>query len=81
MILASPIVDAHALLQMVYASLLAGIGVCVIYAVAVVGITRAQERRRGHRPRAAALYAALAALCVGACIWAIVMGITIMASK
>ncbi|MGA2469700.1 MAG: hypothetical protein ABSG64_03315 [Solirubrobacteraceae bacterium] len=81
MTLASAIIDTHALLQVVYVSLLAGIGVCVVYAVAVVGITRAQERRRANRPRAAVLYGLLATASLVACVWAIVLGITIMATK
>jgi hypothetical protein len=39
-ILATAIVDTHALLQLVYVSLIAGVGICVVYAVAVIGVTR-----------------------------------------
>ena len=81
MSLATAIVDGHALLELVYVSLLAGVGVCVVYAVAVVGITRAQEARRANRHRRAALYALLAAAALGACGWAAVTGISIMATK
>jgi cation transporter-like permease len=81
MILATAIVDTHALLELIVASLLAGVGVCVVYAVAVVGVTRAREHRRASRHRTATLYAALAVLALAACGWAIVTGITIMATK
>jgi MFS family permease len=79
--IATAIVDFHALLQLVYVSLIAGVGICFVYAVAVVGITRSQERRRADRRGAAALYAALATIAVGACGWAVVTGIAIMAKK
>jgi hypothetical protein len=81
MSLATAIVDGHALLELVYVSLLAGVGICVVYAVAVVGITRAQEARRASRHRSAALYALLAMVALGACGWATVTGISIMATK
>jgi Na+/H+-dicarboxylate symporter len=79
--LASAIVNTHALLELIYVSLIAGIGVCVVYAAAVVGITRSQERRRADRRGAAALYAALATIAIAACVWAAVTGIVIMTTK
>ena len=81
MSLATAIVDGHALLQLVYVSLLAGVGVCVVYALAVVGITRAQEARRASLHRRAALYALGAAVALAACGWATATGISIMTSK
>ena len=75
------VLDTHGLIELVYVSLIAGVAICAVYALAVVGLTRAQERRRGQRPVAAALYATLAAVSLGACGWAIVMGLTIMARK
>jgi hypothetical protein len=81
MTLASAIVNTHALLELIYVSLIAGIGVCVVYAAAVVGITRSQEHRRAERRGAAALYAALATIAIGACVWAAVTGIVIMTTK
>jgi hypothetical protein len=80
-VIATGIVDTHALLELVYVSLIAGIGICAVYAFAVIGITRSNERRRASRTLAAALYASLALVAVAGCTWAIVMGITIMASK
>jgi len=81
MTLAGAIIDAHALLQLVYTALLAGVGICVVYAVAVVGIARAQECKRANRPRAALLYGVLATASLAACALAIVGGIAIMATK
>lgn len=81
MTVAAAIVDTHALLQVVYVSLIAGVGICIVYAGAVLGITRAQEHRRADRPRAAALYGALATVSLAVCGWAIVTGIAVMAKK
>jgi hypothetical protein len=78
---AGAIVDTHALLELVYVSVIAGVGICIVYAAAVLGIARAQEHRRAARPRLAVLYGALAIVCLAACAWAAVTGITIMATK
>jgi hypothetical protein len=78
---ATAIVDTHALLELVYVSLIAGVGICAVYAVAVLGVTRSSEHRRADRRAAAALYAALATIAVAGCCWAIVTGIVIMAKK
>ncbi len=81
MTLAAALVDTHALLELVYVSLIAGIGICGVYALAVLGVTRANERRKANQRASATLYAGLAVLAAAACIWAIVTGITIMATK
>ena len=81
MILATAIVDTHALLQLVYVSRIAGVGICVVYAVAVIGVARSNEHRRADRRGASALYAALATIAVAGCCWAVVTGIAILAKK
>jgi hypothetical protein len=78
---ATAIIDTHALLQLVYVSLAAGVGICVVYAVAVLGFTRSQEHRKAKRPGAAAAYGAVAVLALAGCGWAAVTGIVIMAAK
>ena len=81
MTVASALVDTHALLQLVYLSLVAGVGICVVYALAVLGFTRSPERRKANRPGAAALYGALAVVAIASCGWAVITGLTIMATK
>jgi hypothetical protein len=81
MTVSATIIDFHALLQLLYVSVVAGVGICVVYASAVVGVTRANERRRAHHPRAAVLYGALATVALAICVVAVVAGITIMATK
>ena len=81
MILAAPILDTHALAQLIWVSLLAGVGICAVYAVAVVGITRFQERRRAGQHAASALYGAVAALALAGCVWAVVAGVAAMTTK
>ena len=81
MIVASAIVDTHALLQLVYISITAGVGICVIYALAVIGLTKSHERRKANQRTAAGLYAALAIIAIAGCGWAVATGLTIMATK
>jgi amino acid transporter len=81
MTVAAVIVDTHALLQVIYVSLIAGVGVCIVYALAVVGIARSNEHRKANRAWTAMIHAALATIALAACGWAIFTGITIMTQK
>ncbi len=62
MILAS--VDTGALLKVLYSSLVAGVGVAVVFSLAVLGATRSADMRRAGRSGAATGYAALAGLAI-----------------
>ncbi len=55
------IVNTHALVRMLYSSLVAGVGVAVVFSIAILGVTRSSEMRRLHRSGPATAYAALAA--------------------
>ena len=46
-------INTHALLKMAYSSLLAGVGVTVVFSIAILGATRSSEMRRAHRAGAA----------------------------
>jgi hypothetical protein len=75
------LIDTHALLKMVYASLAAGVGVAVIFAVALLGAIRSSDMRRARHAGAAAAFAALAAVGVLVCCAAVVYGLTLVARK
>jgi hypothetical protein len=81
MTLATATIDTHALVQLIYVSLIAGVGICVVFALAVVAITRFQECRRAGSRATSAAYAALAAAALGGCGWAIIAGIAAMTTK
>jgi hypothetical protein len=55
-------INTHALVKMFYSSLIAGIGVAVVFSLAIVGAARSGEMRREHRTGAAVAYTALAAV-------------------
>jgi hypothetical protein len=74
-------VDWDALWEVVWSSIVAGIGVTVIFGVAIVGVTRAVDlRRSGHGVASvAAGVVGFAALAVVAA--AVVFGIVVMTNK
>jgi hypothetical protein len=81
MSLAGSIVDGDALLKVVWTSLLAGIGVTTIFAVAILGGTRAIDASRGGRTVAAAAFGVLAAVALAGVAAAVVFGIVVMTQK
>jgi hypothetical protein len=72
------IVDTHALLQVVWVSLLAGVGVTAAYGVALLGTTRALEHGRNGNAAIAAIYAVSGVIGLAIVIGAIVFGIVIL---
>lgn len=75
------VVDTEALLDTVLAALVAGIGVTLIFSVAIFGAARFGEMSRVGRSGAAGAYAALAVLAGLAFVTAIAIGIIVMTSK
>jgi hypothetical protein len=69
------IVDTHALLQVVWVSLIAGVGVPACFGLAILGSTRAVEFGRNGRPVEAAAFVAIGVLGLAVVIASIVFGI------
>jgi hypothetical protein len=69
------IVDTHALLQVVWVSLIAGVGVPSCYALAILGFTRALEFGRNGRPIEGAVFAGIGVLGLAVVVASIVFGI------
>jgi hypothetical protein len=72
------IVDWDALLQVIWVSLVAGVGVTAAWAFALLGATRAFEFGRDGRVAAAVVYGTLGVAGVAAVVAAIVFGIVIL---
>jgi len=74
-------VDAGQLAQVVWVSLLAGVGITAAYSFVVLGSARSAEARRAGNSGAATGYAVLAAVML--CVFAggVVYGVHIMLSK
>ena len=75
------IVETRDLLETIAASLIAGVGVTVVFSIAVYGATRFADLSRDERPIAAtaAIVAAVVAFLV--CIAAVVVGIVVLTNK
>ena len=69
------IVDTDALLQVVWVSLIAGVGVPSCYGLAILGSTRALEFGRNGRPLEAIAFAVEGVLGLGVVVASIVFGL------
>lgn len=79
--LADAVIDWSALLEVLWASLVGGVGVTTTFALAILGATRAVDLRRDGHALAAGAYGVLAALATTAVIAAIIFGVIVMTSK
>jgi hypothetical protein len=75
------VVETKDLARTVVASLVGGVGVTVIFSIAIWGSARFAELSRGERPLAAAGAAAVAVLALAATAAGVVLGIVVMTSK
>jgi hypothetical protein len=74
-------IDWDALLTVVWASLLAGIGVTAAYGLAILGATRAVELGRQGRVAEAAIYGLLGGVGLATVLAAVVFGIVVLTDK
>ena len=72
------VVDWDALLQVIWVSLVAGVGVTAAWGFALLGSSRAVETGRGGRPAEAAFYVAVGVLGVATVVGAIVFALVIL---
>jgi hypothetical protein len=79
--MSATIIETKELAQTVVASLVAGVGITVVFSVAIWGTARFADLSRNERPLAASAAAALAALAALATLASVVYGIVVMASK
>lgn len=79
--LAEQVVDWEALGEVVVTSIVAGVGITAVFALAILGATRAVDVRRDGQAVAAVAYWALMVLAFAVVIAAIVVGIVVMTQK
>jgi hypothetical protein len=80
-VLASTIVDWKTLGKVALYSLVSGLGVTLVFSLAIVGAARFAEMRRDGRAVEAGGYAILLAVSLAAVAGAVVVGIVVMAKK
>jgi hypothetical protein len=80
-VIVAKIIDGHAAWQAVWTAAVSGIGVTVVFSLAVLGATRSTDLRRADRPAESAIFALLAVLGLAATIGAVVYAITLITTK
>jgi len=75
------VLDTGALLEVVWVSLLSGIGVTAVFSVALLGGTRSGEARRAGATGAAAAYGALAVLAGLALVAGLTVGVAVLVGR
>jgi hypothetical protein len=75
------VVETKELLETVVASVVAGVGITVVFSVAIWGVARFADLSRNDRPVAAGAAATLAVVAGLATLAAVAFGIVIMSSK
>ena len=81
MITVAEIVDVGDLVNVVWTSFVAGIGVCAIFSLAIVGFARGGDARREGAVVQATAYFALMAVAFVAVMVVVVFGVIVMTSK
>jgi hypothetical protein len=75
------VVETKELLQTIVASLVAGVGITVVFSLAIWGVARFADLSRADRPLAAGAAAAMTALALLATLAGVVFGVVVMSSK
>jgi hypothetical protein len=75
------IVEGGDLVQVIWTSLAAGIGVTAVFALAIFGATVAVDLRRDGRPGEATVFGVLGLLALAVVAAALVFGIVVMTQK
>lgn len=75
------VVETKELVETIIASLVAGVGITVIFSIAIWGVARFADLSRSERPIAAGAAVSLAVLATAATLAAVVFGVIVMSSK
>ncbi|MEK6276992.1 MAG: hypothetical protein AABM29_03145 [Actinomycetota bacterium] len=75
------VVETKELLETVVYALVAGVGVTIVFSLAIYGATRFADLSRDERPAAAAVAAVIAGMALAATIGSVVFGIIVMTQK
>ena len=75
------VVDWHDILEVVWVSAAAGVGLITAASLGILGAARAPGERREGRHVAATIYAALAIAAAVVCAGGVVLGVSVMLSK
>jgi hypothetical protein len=80
-VIGGTVVEVHDLLEVIWVSLVAGIGLVTAGSLAIYGAARANSERRDGHALAATAYGTLAALGALVCTAGVIVGVSVMLSK
>jgi hypothetical protein len=75
------IINWNAAWQAIWTAAVAGVGVTIVFSLAVLGATRTADMRREERPAQAAFYGFVAIAAVAGTLGAVVYAITLITTK
>jgi hypothetical protein len=75
MILATKLIDTHALLSVVWVSFVGAVGGTAAFSIAIAGTTRFIDLRRDGRTTEAGMFAVVAGLALAVCLGAVALGL------
>ena len=81
MIIYATMLETKELLETVAVSVIAGVGVTIVFSIAVYGATRFADLSRDQRPIAATAAVVAAVVAFAVCVAAVVFGIVVMTHK
>ncbi len=79
--LLAQVIDVGDLVNVIWTSIVAGIGVCIVFSLAINGFARATDMRREGNGVAAAGFMALGIVSLAAVLALVVFGVIVMTSK
>jgi hypothetical protein len=80
-VIVAKIIDTQAAWQAIWTAAVSGVGITIVFSLAVLGATRSTDMRRDDRPGQAAMYAALALIGLAATLAAVIYAITLITTK
>jgi hypothetical protein len=75
------VVDVGDIVSVIWTSLLAGIGVCAVFSLAIIGFAHTSDMSREGNTFAAAVYGVLTAIAFTAVLAVVVFGVLVMTAK
>jgi len=80
-VITAEIINWNAAWQAVWTAAVAGVGITIVFSLAVLGAARTADSRRDDRPGQAVFYGAVALVAVGGTLAAVVYAITVITTK
>lgn len=81
MLLLAQVVDMGDIVSVIWTSLLAGIGVCAVFSLAIIGFARTSDMQREGNTFAAGAYGVLTGVAFLVVMAVVVFGVVVMTSK